>query len=87
MSKEMGKLLSEAQAEVDKYVWVCRYYAENFLADKSIQTDAQQSLIRTGRLLFQDIVQSGRLLELLWIYVFLMKIKTESRILLIRWCI
>jgi len=48
MSKEMGKLLSEAQAEVDKCVWVCRYYAENaenFLADKSIQTDAQQSLV------------------------------------------
>lgn len=49
MTQEMGKPLAEAVAEVKKCAWVCRYYAEqaeNFLADVSITTDAQQSFVR-----------------------------------------
>lgn len=39
---EMGKLLKEAVAEIEKCAWVCRYYAENasgFLATKKITLD------------------------------------------------
>jgi succinate-semialdehyde dehydrogenase / glutarate-semialdehyde dehydrogenase len=46
---EMGKLLPEAIAEVEKCAWVCRYYAEHapdLLADVEIATDAGRSLIR-----------------------------------------
>ncbi|HHM04513.1 MAG TPA: NAD-dependent succinate-semialdehyde dehydrogenase [Gammaproteobacteria bacterium] len=45
---EMGKLLSEARAEVDKCALVCDYYAEHsarFLADEHITTDARRSFI------------------------------------------
>ena len=45
---EMGKLLKEAHAEVEKCAWVCDYYAEQapaFLADESIESDAGRSLI------------------------------------------
>ena len=48
VTAEMGKLASEARAEVDKCVWVCRYYAEHaegFLADDSVKTDARRSLV------------------------------------------
>ncbi|HEY9018574.1 NAD-dependent succinate-semialdehyde dehydrogenase [Thiomicrospira sp.] len=45
---EMGKSIKEAQAEIDKCVWVCEFYADkgpDFLADEIIETDASKSLI------------------------------------------
>ncbi len=45
---EMGKLLKEAEAEIDKCAWVCDYYADKgpeFLADELIATDAGRSLV------------------------------------------
>ena len=48
MTDEMGKLITEAMAEVEKSAWVCEYYAENaagFLQDEIIKTDASQSFV------------------------------------------
>ena len=48
MTAEMGKLTREALAEVDKCVWVCRYYAEQapgLLADQPVETDASRSVV------------------------------------------
>jgi len=48
MASEMGKLIGEAKAEVEKCAWVCEFYALNakgFLADKMIQSDASKSFI------------------------------------------
>ncbi len=45
---EMGKLIGESEAEVEKCAWVCDYYADHaeaFLADERIATDAQKSLV------------------------------------------
>lgn len=45
---EMGKLLVESRAEIDKCAWVCDYYAEKapqFLADEVIESDAGHSYV------------------------------------------
>ncbi len=49
MTREMGKPIAEAEAEVDKCAWVCDYYAENgevLLAPTPVETDAAESFVR-----------------------------------------
>jgi len=49
MTREMGKPIAQARAEVDKCAWVCEYYAEHaneFLQDEVIGTDADRSYVR-----------------------------------------
>jgi len=48
MTLEMGKLLREAKAEVEKCAWVCEYYAEHaerYLHEQEIASDAQRSSV------------------------------------------
>lgn len=48
MAVEMGKPVREGRAEIEKCVWVCRYYAERageFLAPQEVETDASRSLV------------------------------------------
>jgi succinate-semialdehyde dehydrogenase / glutarate-semialdehyde dehydrogenase len=48
MTLEMGKPITESEAEIEKCAWVCDYYAENaprFLADEPIETDASESYV------------------------------------------
>jgi len=48
ISLEMGKLIGEARAEVEKCATVCGYYADNgpaFLADEVIESDAGRSFV------------------------------------------
>ncbi len=48
MTTEMGKLLRESAAEVEKCAWVCDYYAEHagvMLKDEVIATDASRSFV------------------------------------------
>ena len=48
MTREMGKPIGAAIAEVEKCAWVCRYYAAHakaFLADEPVETDASRSFV------------------------------------------
>ncbi len=48
ITREMGKLYREAQAEVDKCAWVCDFYAEHageFLADEVRESDTRRALV------------------------------------------
>ena len=48
MSREMGKLLGEARAEIEKCALCCRYYADEaprMLADEEVETDTARRLI------------------------------------------
>ncbi len=48
MTREMGKPITQARAEVAKCAWVCRYYAEHgpsLLEDEALPSDAAESFI------------------------------------------
>ena len=49
ITREMGKPIVEAEAEVEKCAWVCDFYAEGaerFLAPLQVETDAAESFVR-----------------------------------------
>lgn len=49
ITSEMGKIISEAKAEIEKCVWLCDYYAENsenMLKPEFIESNAVKSYVR-----------------------------------------
>ena len=48
ITNEMGKVITESYAEIDKCIFACEYYAEHavtFLADEVIESDASRSYV------------------------------------------
>jgi len=48
MAREMGKPLSQGEAEIEKSAWLMQYYADNasiFLADDTIKSEHQKSYV------------------------------------------
>ncbi|MGD8783184.1 MAG: aldehyde dehydrogenase family protein, partial [Thioalkalispiraceae bacterium] len=48
ITREMGKLIADARAEIEKCATVCDYYAEhaaNFLKDEALESDATNSYV------------------------------------------
>ncbi|MEM1056220.1 MAG: NAD-dependent succinate-semialdehyde dehydrogenase [Bacteroidota bacterium] len=48
MTREMGKPLTQARAEIGKCAWLCRFYAEHgpgWLADEAVETEATRSFV------------------------------------------
>jgi succinate-semialdehyde dehydrogenase/glutarate-semialdehyde dehydrogenase len=49
MTREMGKPITQSEAEIDKCIWVCEYFADNaerLLAPRSVETEARSSYVR-----------------------------------------
>ncbi|MCK5647712.1 MAG: aldehyde dehydrogenase family protein, partial [Gammaproteobacteria bacterium] len=48
MANEMGKPVSQGEAEIEKCAWVCEHYAQqtaSYLADRVIETDNSESFV------------------------------------------